>query len=62
MSFHTLDFVKLIPQLDDGEADHTRIEAEGSSDVMLNLGRRVEAHDEVMAIGVSGLVFRGWAR
>lgn len=62
LPIHVSDLFQLGPQLYDGEPDHPRVEAEGSSDGGLDGSGRVEAHDEVVALGVSSLVLRGGFR
>lgn len=39
-----------------GGADHARLEAEGAAEVVVDFGRGVIAHDEVVAMGVLHLV------
>lgn len=54
-----LDLLQLVAQLDDGEVDHTWVKAESSADGLLNGARGIEAHDEVVALAVSGLMLGG---
>lgn len=50
------DILQLLAEPDDAEADHARIEAQGGADATLDGARGIEAHDEVMALGVRGLM------
>jgi hypothetical protein len=59
LALDVLDLLQLIAQLDDGEVDHTWVEAEGASNGSLDGTRGIESHDEVMALAVSGLVLGG---
>ena len=46
----------LVAQPRDPEPDHARIEPEQLADRLLRLHRGIEAHQEVLALGVPGLV------
>lgn len=54
-----LNFLKLVAQLHNRETNHPRVETECSSDRRLNWPRGIEAHNEVVAVGIPGLMFRG---
>lgn len=58
LAIDVLDLLKLVAELDHGEVDHTRVETESAADGRLNRAGGVEAHDEVVTFGVSGLMFR----
>lgn len=58
LAIDVLDLLKLVAKLDHGEVDHTRVETKSAADRRLNRAGGVEAHDEVVAFGVSGLMFR----
>ena len=58
MSLDILDLLELVAQLHNREADHPGIEAKRAADRGLHGSRRVEAHDKMVAVVVSGLVFR----
>lgn len=51
-----------VSQLDVSGADHTRFEAKGRTDVLVDAGAGVVAHDEVVAVCVLHLVDRDGAR
>ena len=59
LPFDILDFFELVAYLHDGETNHSGIETKRSPDSSLHWTRRVEAHDEVLAIRIPGLVLRG---
>lgn len=51
-----------VADLDDGETDHSRIQAHGTSHLFLGADGTVELHDEVVALVLQGLMFdrRPW--
>jgi len=53
-----VDAAQLVADLDDGEADHARVEAEHAAHLLLHPDRPVELHDKVVALVVLGLMFR----
>lgn len=55
---HIAYLLQLIAQLDDREPNHPRIQAQCSLNGGLRRCRGIEAHDEVVAFGVSSLVLR----
>lgn len=59
LALHVLNFLELITQFHDGEIDHTGIETKSTTDRCLDGTGRIEAHNEVMAFAVAGLVFGG---
>ena len=60
LALNILDLLQLVAKFDDGEIDHARIESERATDRRLNGPRSIEAHDEVVALRVAGLVARRW--
>lgn len=60
MARHILNFIEFTAQFNNRMTDHTGIEVEGPSNSLLNFGRGIESHDEVVSIRVSGLMFCGW--
>jgi len=59
-----LDLAKLgkvdelaIAQLDVGGTDDAGVDTEGAADLLVGLDAGIVAHDEVVAVGVTGLVF-----
>lgn len=53
-----LDFLQLVAQLDNGEPNHPGIETKSSADSRLHGTGGIEAHDEVVAFPVAGLMLR----
>ena len=49
---------RAVPELDDAELEHARVDAEHFLDGHLRGGRAVEAHDEVVPVDVARLVLR----
>ncbi len=54
-----VDAAELVADLDNGEADHARVEAQQPADFGLDFDAAIELHDEVVALVVLGLVFHG---
>lgn len=59
LALDVLDLLQLVAQFDDGEVDHTRVEAKGASNGCLNRTGGIKAHDKVVTLAVSGLVLGG---
>lgn len=55
-----LDLLECRAHLDNTEADHTRIKLQRPPDRLLNVGRAVEPHDEMLAFGVALLMLCDW--